>query len=115
VGAARHREPPQEDLWRGLDEDQPQTGVLLSEIAEKIRKELDHPARADVEDDRQAVHPLVRAGEEQRHQIERNVVDARVADVLQAAAEHGLARPGEPGDHERSVERGFTHHPCPPP
>ena len=53
--------------------------------------------------------------EEQRHQVERNVVDANVTHVFEAAAEHGLAGAGEPGDHERSAEGGFSlrHHSLP--
>ncbi len=57
----------------------------------------------------QPIHGILGTRKKQRDQIQRNIVDAQIADIFEVAAQYRLSRSGETGDHERAIEVLFTH------
>ena len=98
VAVARLAEPADQDVVAGLEEDDPRPDPAALEGAAHRRERQVRVAGPHVEDDRDAREPLAVGRDELgevRQQLAGQVVDDRVADVLEELGGGGLAAAGQ--------------------
>ena len=110
VAVPRLREPPDEHLVAGLEEEDPRTDAPRVQARTDRRQCAFDVPRTDVEDDGDPLEPprivgdeLAEAGQE----LARQVVDAGVAEVLEELRRGRLARSREPGDDDDALTRAI--------
>jgi hypothetical protein len=94
VWTPRDRKPPQQNLGRRFDKDQTEGLELFFELPKKLWKALDHPLGPNIENYNQTVHFPIGSFKQTRHELQRDIVDANIADILKAATEHGFPSAG---------------------
>ncbi len=116
--AARLRVAPDEHLVARVEEDDPVGDAFLAQRAQLPDEIAEHLFTADVEDERDAAQ-VAAAGEqlgELRDEARREVVDAEVAEVLEAFRGLALARARHAGDDDhmrgRQRARGLARRLC---
>ncbi len=99
----RFRVTPRQDLVGRLEENQNDiVDALLDPLAIKVRKDVREIVRAHIDDDRHLARVLVIAHflQERLNKVNRKIVAAVEAEVLERRLNVALPRPGEAGDDD---------------